>query len=159
MTANVEASLEARRTWPAALMAALAIGGVVIAGYLTFVKLSGGQPYCGPIVGCETVNTSPYSSILGIPVALIGLGASVAILGAVVWWWRTSDRRGLATAYVIGLVSLPVLAYLTYLELFVIHAVCAWCVGYAVTVIAGWLVAWREISRPPVPPPAPASKR
>ncbi len=149
MTAGAEASVEARRTWPAALMAALAIVGVVISAYLTFVKLSGGQPYCGPIVGCETVNTSPYSAIFGIPVALFGLGASVATLGAVIWWWRRADRRGLAAAYVIGLASLPFLAYLTYLELFVIHAVCVWCVGYAITIVAGWLVAWRELSRPP----------
>jgi uncharacterized membrane protein len=54
-------------------------------------------------------------------------------------------------AYVIGLASLPFLAYLTYLELFVIHAVCAWCVAYAVTVIAGWLVALREMTRRPEP--------
>ena len=129
-------------------MAVFAIAGVAISAYLTFVKLSGGQPYCGPIVGCETVNTSPYSSVFGIPVAVFGLGASLAVLGAVAWWWRKADRRGLAAAYVIGLASLPFVAYLTYLELFVIHAVCVWCVGYAVTVVAGWLVAWREISRP-----------
>jgi len=129
-------------------MAAFAVAGVAISAYLTFVKLSGGQPYCGPIVGCETVNTSPYSSVFGIPVAVFGLGASLALLGAVAWWWRKADRRGLATAYVIGLASLPFVAYLTYLELFVIHAVCVWCVGYAVTVVAGWLVAWWEISRP-----------
>ena len=146
MTASAEGGVTERRKWPAVTMAALAIAGMAISAYLTFVKLSGGQPYCGPIVGCETVNSSPYSSAFGIPVALFGLAASAVILGAVVWWWRTSDRRALATAYVIGLASLPFLVYLTYLELFVIHAVCVWCVGYAVTVVGGWLVAWREIS-------------
>ena len=129
-------------------MVALAVCGIAISAYLAFVKLSGGQPYCGPIVGCETVNTSPYSVVFGVPVALFGLAASAVILGAVAWWWRTSDRRGLATAYVIGLASLPFLAYLTYLELFVIHAVCVWCVAYAITVVGGWLVAWREMSLP-----------
>ena len=148
MTAKVDVSVVNSRGWPAAAMGGLAVCGIAISAYLTFVKLTGGQPYCGPIVGCETVNTSPYSSLFGVPVALFGLGASVATLAAVAWWWIKADRRGLATAYVIGLASLPFLAYLTYLELFVIHAVCVWCVGYAITVIGGWLIAWREISRP-----------
>jgi uncharacterized membrane protein len=147
VTAKVEANVQ-RRVWPAVAMAGLALAGMAISAYLTIVKLSGGQPYCGPIVGCETVNTSPYSTIMGIPVAIFGLGASAAILGAIAWWWWKSDRRGLAAAYVIGLASLPFLAYLTYLELFVIHAVCVWCVGYAITIVAGWLVAWREMARP-----------
>jgi uncharacterized membrane protein len=135
------------RTWPAVTMAAIAIAGVVISAYLTVVKLSGGQPYCGPIVGCETVNTSPYSSIFGIPVALIGMAASGAILAGVLSWYQNGSRNGLLLAYGLGLASLPILAYLTYLELFVIHAVCVWCVGYAVTVIVGWLVATREVLR------------
>jgi uncharacterized membrane protein len=149
VTAKADVSAVNSRWWPAATMVALAVGGIAISAYLTFVKLSGGQPYCGPIVGCETVNTSPYSVAFGVPVALFGLAASSVLLGAVAWWWRTSDRRALAAAYVIGLASLPFLAYLTYLELFVIHAVCVWCVAYAIAVVGGWLVAWREISRPP----------
>jgi len=128
-------------------MAAISIAGIAISAYLTFVKLSGGQPYCGPIVGCETVNTSPYSSVLGIPVALLGLAASATILGGVIAWYRTGSRNGLLVAYGVGLAGLPVLAYLTYLELFVIHAVCVWCVGYAITIVAGWLVATREVLR------------
>jgi uncharacterized membrane protein len=130
-------------------MAAIAATGIAISAYLTFVKLSGGQPYCGPIVGCETVNTSPYSAVFGIPVALGGLVASAIVLGGVIWWWRAGDRRGLATAYFVGLASLPFLAYLTYLELYVIHAICAWCVAYAVTVVVGWLICLRELARPP----------
>ena len=147
MTASAEGVVTERRKWPAVTMAALAIAGMATSAYLTFVKLSGGQPYCGPIVGCETVNSSPYSSAFGIPVALFGLAASAVILGAVVWWWRTSDRRALATAYVIGLASLPFLAYLTYLELFVIHAICRWCVGSAVIIISIFVVALLELRR------------
>ena len=43
--------------------------------------------------------------------------------------------------YGMGLLGLLAVAYLTYLELFVIGAVCVWCVGYAVTVVGGWLTA------------------
>ncbi len=45
-----------------------------------------------------------------------------------------------------GLLGLLAVIYLTYLELFVIEAVCVWCVSYAVTVVGGWLVA---VGRPP----------
>lgn len=109
--------------------------------------MSGVAPVCGPVVGCETVNSSEYSEIFGIPVALFGAAASGVTLLAGLYWWRAGDRRGLLVAYVLGLASLPFLAFLTYLELFVIHAVCVWCVGYALVTVAGWLVAARELSR------------
>lgn len=129
-------------------MSVAAVVGIAISAYLTWVKISGGQPYCGPIVGCETVNTSPYSEVFGIPVAVFGLGVSTAILVGVVAWWRNNLRQGLLLAYVLGLVSLPILGYLTYLELFVIHAICVWCVGYAITVLIGWALAAWAMTRP-----------
>lgn len=122
-------------------MVGAAAAGLAIAIYLTLVKLSGGVPACGPLIGCETVNTSIYSEFLGIPVALYGAAASAVVLVAALSWWRTRSRPALMVAYAVGLASLPVLAYLTYLELFVIRAVCAWCVAYALTVIIGWVIA------------------
>jgi uncharacterized membrane protein len=127
-------------------MAILALVGLAISLYLTFVKLTGTVPACGLVPGCETVDTSPYAAVAGIPVALGGAVGSVAAFGAVVFWRLKGQRNGLLVAYIIGLVSLPVLAYLTYLELFVIHAICIWCVSYAVTVIIGWLIASWAIS-------------
>lgn len=124
-----------------ALLVVLALVAVAIAGYLSLVKVTGGAPACAVVSGCETVDSSEYSSIAGIPVALLGLGASLLILGGAVLWWRVADLRGLYLAYAIGLVSLPVLAWLTWLELAVIHAVCVWCVAYALAVVAGWLGA------------------
>ena len=51
----------------------------------------------------------------------------------------------------ICLVGIIAVAYLTYLELFVIEAICVWCVTYAVTIVAGWVVvtmaAWRTAER------------
>jgi uncharacterized membrane protein len=123
------------------VMAALALVATLIALYLAAVKLTGGTPACGVLAGCDTVNTSEYSVLLGIPVALFGAAGSIMTLGAAVAWWRGGSRRALLLAYVLGLASLPFLAYLTYLELFVIRAICIWCVAYAVIVVAGWLVA------------------
>jgi uncharacterized membrane protein len=122
-------------------LAALATAGLLIAAYLAAVKLTGGIPVCGPLRGCETVNTSPYSELLGIPVALFGVLFSALVLLAALAWWRTGDRRALYGAYGLGLAGMVAVAYLTYLELFVIGAVCIWCVAYAVTVVAGWVGA------------------
>jgi uncharacterized membrane protein len=122
-------------------MALLALAAAGVGLYLGLTKLAGGVPVCGPLRGCETVDASPYSLFLGIPVGLLGAGASILTLAGALAWWRRHDGRGLYLAYGLGLVSLPVLAWLTYLELFVIRAICVWCVTYAVFVIAGWLVA------------------
>jgi uncharacterized membrane protein len=117
------------------------VAGIAIAGYLAATKLSGEIPVCGPLKGCETVNTSEYSELFGIPVALFGVGYSIVALVGSLAWWRSGDRRALYVLYGMGLLGLLAVAYLTYLELFVIGAVCVWCVGYAVTVVGGWLVA------------------
>lgn len=128
-------------------MVGLALGGLAIALYLAYVKLAGELPACAVLGGCDRVNTSIYSEFMGVPVAVFGAIGSAMVTAAAIGWWRHSSRRSLLTAYVLGLASLPVLAYLTYLELFVIHAVCVWCVAYGLTLVAGWVIAagtlWR----------------
>ena len=121
--------------------AGLAVLGLLIASYLAWTRLSGGLPICGPLHGCETVALSSYSELFGIPVALFGVGYSVALVVLSLAWWRGIDRRALLGLYGLGLLGVLFVAYLTYLELFVIGAVCVWCAGYALTVFAGWLIA------------------
>lgn len=124
-----------------AVLTGLGLIAVVITTYLTLVKLTGGAPACAVISGCETVDDSQYSTFAGIPLALFGLAASLAILVGAAAWWLRADQRGLYLAYGVGLVSLPILAWLTYLEVAVIHAICIWCVTYAVVVTCGWIGA------------------
>ena len=121
--------------------AAVAAVGAAIAGYLTIVKLAGALPVCGPLHGCETVATSPYAEVLGVPLAAFGIGASVLLAALQVAWWRAGGRRFLILAYALGLAGIGVVGYLTYLELFVIQAVCVWCAAYGVTIVLGWLLA------------------
>jgi len=128
------------RTVLGAVLTTLAIVAVVTSGYLTWVKLAGIIPECGPVKGCETVEASPYSEMFGIPVALPGLLMSLAILVSVVAWWWSGDRRLLYAPYALGILGLFVVGYLTYLELFVIHAICIWCVTFAIAIVAGWIV-------------------
>lgn len=122
-------------------MAILALGGLAIAGYLLTVRLLGGAPACGPVPGCDTVAASEYATVLGLPVALFGVIFSIGLVASTVVWWRRGDRRALHSAYGLGLLGIAAVAYLTYLELFVIEAICIWCVSYGVTIVVGWILA------------------
>jgi uncharacterized membrane protein len=123
------------------LGSAIAVLGLAVAVYLTTVKLAGQLPACGPLHGCETVALSEYSEIGGVPVALLGAAFSALVLGLQLTWWRTGSRSALLGAYGLGLFGILFVAYLTYLEIFVIHAICIWCVTYAAAIVAGWIIA------------------
>jgi uncharacterized membrane protein len=138
-----------QRTLLGALLVGLAAVAVVTSGYLTWVKLAGIIPQCGPVKGCDTVEASPYSAVFGIPVALPGLLMSLVILAAVAAWWWSGDRRLLYVPYALGLLGLFVVVYLTYLELFVIHAICIWCVTFAGAIAGGWVVTLVALRRSP----------
>ena len=125
----------------AAVLGTIAAIGVAIALYLTIVKLTGGVPTCGPLAGCETVQTSSYSTLSGIPISVFGLGYQLAMLALVLAWWRTGDRRALAGAYLLGLTGVFVAAYLVYLQVAVIGAICTWCVAFDTTVVLGFIGA------------------
>ena len=119
-------------------MTALALAGLAIAAYLLAARIIGEAPACGPVKGCETVAASEYATVLGVPVALFGAGFSAMLVTACVVWWRRADRRALYAAYGLGLAGIIAVIYLTYLEVFVIEAICVWCVGYALTIVGGW---------------------
>jgi uncharacterized membrane protein len=119
-------------------MTILALIGFGIASYLLAVRVIGEPPACGPITGCETVAASSYATVLGIPVALFGVGYSMVLVGASLAWWRRGRSPALYTAYGLGLAGILAVAYLTWLELFIIKAICAWCAAYAMTIVAGW---------------------
>ena len=132
-------------------MTILAGVGLAIGSYLLVVRILGEAPACGPIQGCDTVAASEFATLFGLPMALYGVGFSIVLLGACMTWWRLGERRALYAAYGLGLAGIIAVAYLTYLELFVIEAMCVWCVTYAVTIVAGWVIAtiaaWRTADR------------
>ncbi len=129
------------RIHPAIILAVLDIVGLTVASYLSIVELSGGVPVCGPLHGCETVATSPYSRIGGIPVAVFGVGLSLILLTAAIGWYRTGDGRLLAVHYAFSLVGVTFELYFTYLQLFVIDAVCVWCATYGISLILRFVIA------------------
>ena len=124
-----------------AALSVLALVGLGIASYLLVVRVLGEAPVCGPVKGCETVAASQFATIAGVPVALFGVVFSIALSGACLMWWRRADRQALYVAYGLGLAGIIAVVYLTYLELFVIEAICIWCVSYALTILVVWLGA------------------
>jgi uncharacterized membrane protein len=111
---------------------ALALAGVGVAGYLTWVHYADVAPICATGGGCERVQNSDYASLAGMPVAVLGLIGYVAILAAS---FVPGELARLATAG-IALTGAGFSAYLTYLELFVIDAICQWCVASALIMLA-----------------------
>jgi len=124
-----------------AVLTILAAIGLAITGYLLAVRWLGEAPACGPVRGCDTVAASPYATVAGLPVALFGVGFSVVLVALTAAWWRRADRRALQGAYALGLVGVVAVGYLTFIEVVVLEAICIWCVSYAITVVAGWLLA------------------
>lgn len=124
---------------PALLLGGLAAAGLAISLYLGANEFAGTVPVCLPGGGCETVAQSQYSHWFGIPVAYFGVLFSGVLLALIAAWWRTGDGRLLLVGYAQGLVGVVLELYLVYLELFVINAICEWCMAYGATVVLGWL--------------------
>jgi uncharacterized membrane protein len=124
----------------------LALGGIVVAGYLTYVEMSGAVAVCGPVGDCNTVQQSAYAKLFGaIPVGLLGLLSYIFVVGAWgVMRWATVPASDwarvalLAVAFVGTVFSI----YLTFLEPFVIGATCMWCLSSSLIITALlWLTA------------------
>jgi uncharacterized membrane protein len=111
------------------LMQVLAVIGLGVATYLTIVHYAGLKPACTAGESCIKVQTSEWSKLDGIPVALLGLIGYIGILGSLLAPDREESR--LATL-ALTLIGFGFSAYLTYRELFSIHAVCEWCASSAV---------------------------
>jgi uncharacterized membrane protein len=110
-------------------MLMLSVIGLGVAIYLTYVHYSGIQPVCTAGGSCIKVQASQWSKLAGVPVALIGLIGYVAILASLLA--PDGEEARLATLG-LTLIGFGFSAYLTYRELFSIHAVCEWCAASAV---------------------------
>lgn len=131
----------------------LAVLGIGIALYLTLYKVGVIGVLSCSIGSCETVNTSKWSMLMGIPIAAWGLAAYAALL--VLAMAGSSETREASVPIARTLVALAAWsvlfsAWLTYLELFVIHAICIWCVTSAllwVVILAVSVADLRSVSR------------
>lgn len=124
--------------WLAWATPILAILGLGVAIYLTYIEGTKAQAICGPIGDCNAVQSSPYAMIFNvIPVGLVGALGYIAIL--IAWLWRRWRKDKLAESAGLALFGMSAFGvlysiYLTYLEIFVIRAVCIWCLASAVII-------------------------
>ncbi len=111
------------------LIGVLALAGLAVAGYLTYVHYAGIEPVCaGGGGGCERVQSSSYAELAGVPVALLGMvGYGLILLSLAV-----PGDPGRFAGVLLALVGFGFSAYLTWVELVEIEAVCQWCVVSAV---------------------------
>jgi uncharacterized membrane protein len=107
----------------------LATIGTVVASYLTYARYADTTIACAT-GGCETVQRSDYAELLGIPVAVLGLLAYVFLLATAFF---TDERARLAGA-VVAVSGALFAAYLLFAQLFLIDAICQWCVASDVVI-------------------------
>jgi uncharacterized membrane protein len=127
-------------------VAVVALAGVAVAGYLTYVHYQPDALICTGSGGCETVQDSSYAELVGIPVALFGLLAYLAVLGLVAW--DSELARTLAAA--IALTAVGFAIYLIVLQAFVIDAWCVWCLvnDLLIVPLLAVLTVWRARAAP-----------
>jgi uncharacterized membrane protein len=138
-------------------MVAIAVLGLALASYLVYVHYSGSKPVCTTSGACLKVQTSVYSKLAGVPVALIGLIGYVAIFGSLLV--RDRDEVRLAT---LGMTVIGVCfsGYLTYREVFTLKTICEECAASAVLMLILFLLAAARYvlgdpaPTPPAPPPS-----
>lgn len=128
---------------------ALCVLGLAIAGYLTYVKYAHLKPICLTNGGCEIVQSSRYATFAGMPVPVLGLFGYTTILISL---FLPGDL-GRAGSALLSMIGFGFSAYLTWLELVRIKAICQWCVGSATVMtllaIVTMVRLWRY--QPPLP--------
>jgi uncharacterized membrane protein len=102
----------------------VAVAGTALSAYLTSVHYEPKALICTAGGGCEKVQESEYAVVAGVPVAVLGLAMWLTVIALVVW---DAHVARVATA-ALGLASLAFAIYLLALQLFVIDALCVWCV-------------------------------
>jgi uncharacterized membrane protein len=120
-------------------VAALALIGVGIAGYLTYTHFKGSPPVC-LTSGCDVVQKSPWSKLFGIPVALLGLLTYLSIVASTLIRHPLAKQAGATLA----LVALGFNAYLFYIQAHEIGRYCTWCVSNEIVslLLAPVAIAW-----------------
>ncbi len=135
---NSNTAPKPRPTWMGYATPVLCVVGIGVAFYLSYVETQKVSVICGPIGDCNSVNNSPYAKIFGIlPVGVLGLAGYCAIL--ISWLWATLRKDRIAEIAPLAIFGMALFGtlfsiYLTYLEPFVIKAVCMWCLSSAVII-------------------------
>ena len=135
-----------------AAIAGLALAGAAVTAYLVSVRYSGGRLACAT-GGCETVQHSKYAKAAGVPVAVLGLVAYLAVLATAL----SGRVEAAALGAAIALAGLAFGIYLIVIQVAVIHAICQWCLtsdGILVLLAVGCAERLRRAAATQRPRPA-----
>jgi uncharacterized membrane protein len=134
-----------RAAWTAPSILILALLGLAVAVYLSYVEIQLVEAFCGPVGDCNAVQGSSYARLFGlIPIGILGVFVYLAILGAWLWGKMRDDRWSGYTyriIFILSLIGTLFSIYLTFLEPFVIKAVCSWCLASALIMTLIMLVS------------------
>jgi uncharacterized membrane protein len=122
--------------WPKWVLPVLALIGLGVAIYMSYIEVTNSKAICGPVGDCNTVQESSYAHLFGvIPVGIVGIFGYIAVI--IAWLlgeYGPKSWRKLSYVAIWGMGWFGVLfsIYLTFLEPFVIGATCAWCITSAI---------------------------
>jgi len=129
----------------------LAMAGMGVAAYLTYSHYADQPIACAGLSGCQAVENSEYSKLVGIPVAVLGMlfcaGLLALVLARLARLPLAEEWAPLA-AFSMTLTGVAFAAYLTYIELFVVEDVCIWCASFASIITVAWLITIVDVLAP-----------
>jgi len=129
----------------------LAMAGMGVAAYLAYSHYADQPIACAGMSGCAAVENSEYSTIIGIPVAVLGMLFSAGLLALVLAWVARlplAEEWAPLAAFSMTLAGVAFAAYLTYIELFVVEDICIWCTSFAGIVAVAWLITLVDVLAP-----------
>jgi uncharacterized membrane protein len=122
-----------------------------VAAYLTYSHYANQPIACAGLSGCQAVENSEYSKLVGIPVAVLGMlfcaGLLALVVARLVRLPLTEEWASVA-AFSMTLTGVAFAAYLTYIELFVVEDVCIWCASFATIITVAWLITIVDVLAP-----------
>jgi len=127
------------------------MAGMGVAAYLTYSHYADQTIMCAGLSGCDAVENSKYSTLLGIPVGLLGALFCAGLLALVLAWMARlplAEEWAPLAAFSMTMAGVAFMAYLTYIELFVVEDICIWCTSFAGIVTVAWLITLVDVLAP-----------
>jgi uncharacterized membrane protein len=117
--------------------------GLADAFYLSWVKIQNTELFCGGSTNCETVNSSKYANLFGVPVAFLGFVTYIAIIVFLFLGKKKLISKEIGTFVLFGITLIGTLfsVYLTYIEIYVIDAICPYCLVSAIIMLLLFVLA------------------
>ena len=136
---------------PSQLAIALSILGLLVSIYMTIYKLTDNEKMCVGSGGCSVVNSSRYSEVSGIPVAVLGVGGYAAILAVLLLERRNKffEQNGSILFFGLSITGFLFTVWLIYVEIALIKALCPFCLTSQVAMTIIFIISVIRLIRQP----------